>query len=56
MYLIVSIHRAGPRVSPASPWVKATLHLKAIKREKKNYTIHKKKKKKKKKKKIVFIK
>jgi hypothetical protein len=30
--------RAGPRVSPASPWSRATPHPKATNGEKKNYT------------------
>jgi hypothetical protein len=50
--------RAGPGVSPASPWARATPHPRATKRKKKKkkkkiHTIHKKKNKKKK---IVFIK
>jgi hypothetical protein len=42
--------RAGPEVSPASPWARATPHPRATNWEKKNlyYTLKKKK--------IVFIK
>jgi hypothetical protein len=32
--------RAGPGVSPASPWARATLHPRATNWEKKIYTIH----------------
>jgi hypothetical protein len=35
--------RAGPGVSPASPWARATPHPRATNGEKKIYTIHKKK-------------
>jgi hypothetical protein len=39
--------RAGPGVSPASPWARATPHPRATKREKKKFIhIHPKKKKK----------
>jgi hypothetical protein len=45
------IARAGPGVSPASPWARATPHLRATNQKKKLYVYIKKKKKKKKKKK-----
>jgi hypothetical protein len=39
--------RAGPGVSPASPWARATPPLGATKREKKKFILYIKKKKKK---------
>ena len=38
------ISRAGPEISPASPWARATPHPRATKREKKNLYIYIKKK------------
>jgi hypothetical protein len=52
--LRINIYRAGPGVSPASPWARATPHPRAT-NGKKNYTIHKKLKKKKKKKFIRIL-